>query len=54
MNKQKLIYYYFDKNRLNQHITSYNQIIRGKCSKPVPRSSPDTWIKITHEHVNSV
>ena len=41
-------------NRLNQYIANYNQIIREKYSKPVPRSSPDTWNKITHEHVYSV
>ena len=41
-------------NRLNQHITNYNQIIRGKYIKPVLRSSSDTWSKITHVHVNSV
>ena len=55
MNKQNLFANFnLDKNRLNQHITNYNQIIKGKYSKPVLRSSPDTWNKITHEHVNSV
>ena len=41
-------------NRLNQLLTNYIQIIRGKYSKSVPRSSLDTWNKITHEHINSV
>ena len=53
-NKNLFAYFNIDKNRLNQHITNYNQIIRGKYSKPVPRSSPDTWNKITYEHANFV
>ena len=53
-NKNLFAYFNLDKNWLNQHITNYNQIIRGKYSKQVPWSSPDTWNKITHVHVNSV
>ena len=55
MNRQIFIFYFnLSKNRLNQHITNYKQIIKGKYSKPVLKSSPDSWNKITHGHVNSV
>ena len=52
--KNLFAYFNLDKNRLNQHITNYNQIIRGKYRKSVPWSSLDTWNKITDEHVNSI
>ena len=53
-NKNLFAYFNLDKNRLNKHIINYNQIIIGKYSKSVSRSSPDTWNKITNENVNSV
>ena len=52
-NKNLFAYFNLDLNSLNWYETNYNQIIRGKYSKPVLRSSHDTWRKISHEHINS-
>ena len=49
-----LVYFNLDENRLNQLLINYNEIIKGKYSKPVSRLSLDARSKISHEYINSV